>query len=39
MKVVRDWVKSSGWAVSDRGRLPKYVVEAYDAAHKWQPLA
>jgi hypothetical protein len=34
MKAIRDWAKSSGWAVSDRGRLPGNVVEAYDAAHK-----
>jgi hypothetical protein len=34
MKAIRDWAKSSGWAVSDRGRLPSNVVEAYDAAHK-----
>jgi Lsr2 len=33
MKAIRDWAKSSGWAVSDRGRLPSNVVEAYDAAH------
>lgn len=34
LKAIRDWAKSSGWAVSDRGRLPGNVVEAYDAAHK-----
>ena len=34
MKAIRDWAKSEGWAVSDRGRLPGNVVEAYDAAHK-----
>lgn len=34
MKAIRDWAKSSGWEVSDRGRLPSNVVEAYDAAHK-----
>jgi uncharacterized membrane protein YgcG len=34
LKAIRDWAKSSGWAVSDRGRLPNNVVEAYDAAHK-----
>jgi hypothetical protein len=31
---IRDWARSSGWAVSDRDRLPSNVVEAYDAAHK-----
>ena len=34
LKAIRDWAKSSGWAVSDRGRLPGNVVEAYEAAHK-----
>jgi Lsr2 len=34
LKAIRDWAKSSGWSVSDRGRLPNNVVEAYDAAHK-----
>jgi hypothetical protein len=34
LKAIRDWAKSSGWAVSDRGRLPGNVVEAYDAANK-----
>ena len=34
LKAIRDWAKSSGWAVSDRGRLPSNVVEPYDAAHE-----
>jgi hypothetical protein len=34
LKAIRDWAKGEGWAVSDRGRLPGKVVEAYDAAHK-----
>ena len=34
LKAIRGWAKSNGWAVSDRGRLPGNVVEAYDAAHK-----
>jgi hypothetical protein len=34
LKAIRDWAKTEGWAVSDRGRLPNNVVEAYDAAHK-----
>ena len=34
LKAIRDWAKSQGWAVSDRGRLPNNVLEAYDAAHK-----
>ena len=33
MKAIRDWAKTEGWTVSDRGRLPNNVVEAYDAAH------
>ena len=33
LKAIRDWAKGEGWAVSDRGRLPNNVVEAYDAAH------
>ncbi|WP_433788409.1 Lsr2 family DNA-binding protein [Actinomycetospora sp. CA-101289] len=37
MKAIRDWAKSSGRAVSDRGRLPSNIVEAYDAAHKQAP--
>jgi uncharacterized membrane protein YgcG len=34
LKAIRDWARSSGWSVSDRGRLPSNVVEAYDAAHR-----
>ncbi|MEJ2865359.1 histone-like nucleoid-structuring protein Lsr2 [Actinomycetospora flava] len=34
LKAIRDWAQTEGWAVSDRGRLPNNVVEAYDAAHK-----
>jgi hypothetical protein len=34
LKSIRDWARSSGWTVSDRGRLPSNVVEAYEAAHK-----
>jgi hypothetical protein len=34
LKAIRNWAKGEGWAVSDRGRLPNNVVEAYDAAHK-----
>jgi hypothetical protein len=34
LKAIRDWAKTEGWTVSDRGRLPNNVVEAYDAAHK-----
>ena len=30
---VRDWAKSNGHQVSDRGRISAAVQEAYDAAH------
>ena len=28
---VREWAKANGYEVSDRGRIPAQVVEAYDA--------
>src|SRR3954452_4501248 len=34
LKQIRDWAKSNGWTVSDRGRLPKNVIEAYDNRDK-----
>jgi hypothetical protein len=30
---IRDWAKENGFTVSERGRIPASVVEAYDAAH------
>ena len=30
---VREWAKKNGYQVSDRGRVPASVLEAYDAAH------
>ncbi len=30
---IRDWARRNGHAVSDRGRIPASVVEAYEAAH------
>ena len=30
---IRDWARKNGHAVSDRGRIPGTVVEAYEAAH------
>jgi hypothetical protein len=30
---IRTWAKSQGLEVSDRGRLPRSVVELYEAAH------
>jgi hypothetical protein len=30
---MRDWAKENGFQVSERGRVPASVIEAYDAAH------
>ena len=30
---IRDWARSNGHQVSDRGRIPASVVEAYEGAH------
>ena len=30
---VRDWARSNGYEVSDRGRIPTAAQEAFDAAH------
>ncbi|MGW5521728.1 Lsr2 family DNA-binding protein [Gordonia sp. NPDC003950] len=30
---VREWATANGYSVSARGRLPRNVVDAYDAAH------
>lgn len=30
---VREWAKSNGYQVSERGRVPASVIEAYEAAH------
>jgi Lsr2. len=30
---IREWAKENGFAVSDRGRVARDVIEAYDAAH------
>ena len=30
---VREWAREHGWELSDRGRVPADVREAYDAAH------
>lgn len=32
-KAVRDWARSNGHTVSDRGRVPAEVLAAYEAAH------
>ena len=30
---VREWAKQNGYSVSERGRVPASVLEAYEAAH------
>jgi len=30
---VRDWARSNGYEVSDRGRIPADILAAYEAAH------
>ena len=30
---IRDWARKNGHAVSDRGRIPAAVVEAFESAH------
>lgn len=32
-QAIREWARKNGHAVSDRGRIPAAVVEAYEAAH------
>lgn len=32
-KAIRDWANQSGYEVSDRGRIPLSVIEAFEAAH------
>lgn len=31
---IREWARQQGWDVSDRGRLPNTVIEAYHEARK-----
>jgi nucleoid-associated protein Lsr2 len=33
LSTVRSWAKSNGYEVSDRGRIPSAVLDAYDAAN------
>jgi len=33
MQAIREWAQANGHKVSDRGRIPASVVEAYQAAH------
>lgn len=30
---IRRWGRAQGWQISDRGRVPQNIVEAYDQAH------
>ncbi|GAA3658082.1 histone-like nucleoid-structuring protein Lsr2 [Microbacterium marinilacus] len=30
---VREWAKKNGYTVSERGRVPAAIIEAYEAAH------
>ncbi|MFW0787219.1 Lsr2 family protein [Gordonia sp. CPCC 206044] len=32
-KAIRDWATKNGYEVSDRGRIPLTVIEAFEAAH------
>ncbi|MDL9947636.1 Lsr2 family protein [Gordonia sp. ABSL11-1] len=32
-KAIRDWANKNGYDVSDRGRIPLSVIEAFEAAH------
>lgn len=33
LSAIREWARGRGYQVSDRGRVPLHVIEAYDAAH------
>jgi hypothetical protein len=33
-RLVRDWARSNGYEVSDRGRVPADVIAAYEAANR-----
>jgi hypothetical protein len=32
-QAIREWARQNGHQLSDRGRIPKSVMEAYQAAH------
>jgi hypothetical protein len=32
-KAIRDWARQNGYELSDRGRIPANVIEAFEAAH------
>ncbi len=33
LSAVREWARQNGYTVSNRGRIPNEVLQAYDAAH------
>jgi len=33
-KAIRDWAKSNGHELSDRGRIPTHVIEEFEKAHR-----
>ncbi|HIT74078.1 MAG TPA: Lsr2 family protein [Candidatus Avipropionibacterium avicola] len=33
LRAIRDWARANGYEVSDRGRIPAQVIDAYEAAH------
>ncbi|WP_158854172.1 histone-like nucleoid-structuring protein Lsr2 [Saccharothrix deserti] len=33
-KAIREWARSNGHELSDRGRIPAHVIEAFEAAHR-----
>ena len=35
-KVIRDWARSNGHDVAERGRLPLHLVDAFEAAYRYQ---
>jgi hypothetical protein len=36
-KAIRDWARSTGYELSDRGRIPADIVEAFEQAHAKSP--
>ena len=33
LRAIREWARANGHQVSDRGRIPAVVIEAYESAH------
>lgn len=38
LNAIREWARSKGKKVSDRGRIPRDIVEAFEAEHSAAPL-